>query len=78
MLDLSIRLRDVRDAAPAALQAVGALPRTDLELLLAFAQALIVAYEQRDPSKLVVVESRVFERGMREGVADSILPSRKA
>lgn len=63
MLDISIRLRKEADALPAAREAVAKLSSADLQLLVAFAQGLCVAYEQRDPTKLVVIESRVVTRG---------------
>jgi len=62
MLDLSIRLRRDSDAAPAAREALSKLSREDLALLIAFAQALCVAYEQRDPTRLIVIESREIAR----------------
>lgn len=62
MLDLSIRLEKPADCAPAAREACAKLTRRDLDLLVGFAQALCVAYEQLDPSKLVVIESRLIQR----------------
>lgn len=62
MLDLTIRLRSDTDALPAAREACAKLSQTDLKLLLAFVQALCVVYEQRDPNRLIVVETREIVR----------------
>lgn len=62
MLDLTIRLRTENDAPAAAREAVAKLSREDLELLVGFAQALCVAYELRDPNRLIVIETRVVQR----------------
>lgn len=62
MLDLQLRLRDERDAAPAAAQAAERLSRADWQTLVAFAQAICVHHELRDPSRLIVVESREIAR----------------
>lgn len=62
MLDLSLRLRDELDAGPAAAEACAKLNPRDLAVLVAFAQAVCVRYEQLAPNHLVVVESRVIAR----------------
>lgn len=62
MLDLTIRLRKETDGPPAAAEACAKLSRADLDLLVGFAQALLIRYEQLDPNRLVVIESRVIAR----------------
>lgn len=62
MLDLTVRLQKETDAYPAAREACAKLSQKDLALLIGFAQALCVAYEQLDPNRLIVVESREIVR----------------
>lgn len=62
MLELTIRLRDAKDAAPAAREASAKLSRTDWKLLIDFAQACCLEHELRDPSRLIVIESREVQR----------------
>jgi len=62
MLDLTIRLRKQSDGLPAAREAVAKLAPADLELLVAFAQGLCQAYEERNPNGLIVFETRVVTR----------------
>lgn len=63
MLDLQLTLRSEHDAAPAARQASERLSRADWNVLVAFAQAVCVHHELRDPSRLIVVETREIARG---------------
>lgn len=61
-VDIHLRLRTAADAAPAAAEACAKLNREQLEVLVAWAQALVIRYEQLDPNRLVVVESREIVR----------------
>ena len=58
MLNLTIQLRDERDAAPAAREASAKLSAADWRTLVGFAQAVCLQHELRDPSRIIVIESR--------------------
>ena len=62
MLDLTIRLRDAKDVAPAAREASAKLSRKDWQLLADFAQAICLEHELRDPNRLIVIETREVAR----------------
>lgn len=63
MLNLTIYLRTENDAEPAAREASAKLTREDWSTLVAFAQAICLQHELRDPSRLIVIETREIARG---------------
>ena len=62
MLNLTIYLRTENDAEPAAREALSKLSAEDWRMLVGFAQAVCLAHELRDPSRLIVIESREIAR----------------
>lgn len=62
MLSLTVQLAVEADGPPAAREASAKLSRADWRLLVAFAQAVCVEHELRDPNRLIVVETREIAR----------------